>query len=686
MTKTSIQTSVEEFENKKRQALAFLDQAIALRQEFDKVFPGDGNDASVAKLQDARQRLSDAKLKILVAGQFKTGKSTLLNAILGSHLLPDDVMPCTAVITEIEYGPEREATLSFKEGINPDALPEGLYSGVEEHLRKYGPHAPDMKVNIDNPDALQDYLVIPVGMEHMHGVRESPYAKCVLKWPLELCRGGAVIIDSPGLNEHETRDATTLAYLSQADMVLHVMSALQPCGMADKKFIIDVAKGGNGSIPLIFALNRFDQLRNDRDKEKMRNYVLNLAEMQGKYGREGIFFTSATNALEARGNGDEKMLRESGLPDLEKMIADVFERDRIAIKLGVVREAAEDIRRFSEHVLGDLQSLLDRDAGQLERELEKTNGEFERLEALLGRIRRKVEVIAERYEKNMEFGIRDFFMLFCEHALPDIVQNTNLPEIGMMTSGRDTKKCVQALNSAVNENMVDALKSWFYGPGSQMEKEAFQEIREEIHANLEDFGEALARLRSTLKLKPLKIDNKAQIDFSDFADDILLGAGVAGAVGAVSAGALFVLERFLPALFGPIGWAVMIVATLVTFIGVLGGADAREKLRKKYLPEAEQALRGQIDSYSREIADMSGKKFRETALQLFIRLQEEIEEARKPLLLAREAQLKHKDELAGKKHALGIFREKFSRLAEEGAAILPENATGENGRKISVKS
>jgi len=47
----------------------------------------------------------------------------------------------------------------------------------------------------------------------------NPYEKVEIFWPVELCRNGVEVIDSPGLNEHTTREQITMDYLSIVDAV-----------------------------------------------------------------------------------------------------------------------------------------------------------------------------------------------------------------------------------------------------------------------------------------------------------------------------------------------------------------------------------------------------------------------------------------------------------------------------------
>ena len=55
--------------------------------------------------------------------------------MLGQEVLPADVMPCTAVITEIEYAENPRAVLHFKQ--NKQARTTGLNPDIAAHLEKY---------------------------------------------------------------------------------------------------------------------------------------------------------------------------------------------------------------------------------------------------------------------------------------------------------------------------------------------------------------------------------------------------------------------------------------------------------------------------------------------------------------------------------------------------------------------
>ena len=66
-----------------------------------------------------RARLRVARLRVLVVGEAKRGKSTLVNALLGRDVLPVGVTPLTALATTVTHGADEDAEVRFLDG-GPD--------------------------------------------------------------------------------------------------------------------------------------------------------------------------------------------------------------------------------------------------------------------------------------------------------------------------------------------------------------------------------------------------------------------------------------------------------------------------------------------------------------------------------------------------------------------------------------
>src|SRR6202035_5218087 len=89
-----------------------------------------------------RERLAAARLRVLVAGEAKRGKSTLVNALLGRAVLPAGVTPLTAVATTVRYGDDPHAQVRFANGHEekqplsalPDLVTERGHPGNQRHI------------------------------------------------------------------------------------------------------------------------------------------------------------------------------------------------------------------------------------------------------------------------------------------------------------------------------------------------------------------------------------------------------------------------------------------------------------------------------------------------------------------------------------------------------------------------
>ena len=79
-------------------------------------------------LADLRTRLHAARLRVLVAGEAKRGKSTLVNALLGRPVLPAGVIPLTALPTTVHYGQDEGGPRRFR-GRPRRTLPAGRARG-----------------------------------------------------------------------------------------------------------------------------------------------------------------------------------------------------------------------------------------------------------------------------------------------------------------------------------------------------------------------------------------------------------------------------------------------------------------------------------------------------------------------------------------------------------------------------
>ena len=77
----------------------------ALRTLLTNVDLVTSNSSLREKLLSLKRKFASDQLNLAVLGQMKRGKSSFINALLGADILPTGVLPVTAVITQIKYGP-----------------------------------------------------------------------------------------------------------------------------------------------------------------------------------------------------------------------------------------------------------------------------------------------------------------------------------------------------------------------------------------------------------------------------------------------------------------------------------------------------------------------------------------------------------------------------------------------------
>ena len=70
----------------------------------------------VENLREIGEKLSGNRFHLVVLGQFKRGKSTFINSLLGDKVLPTAVVPLTSIVTLLKYGDKENIEILFNDG------------------------------------------------------------------------------------------------------------------------------------------------------------------------------------------------------------------------------------------------------------------------------------------------------------------------------------------------------------------------------------------------------------------------------------------------------------------------------------------------------------------------------------------------------------------------------------------
>ncbi len=227
-------------------------------------------------------RLEVDSVKIAVIGEFSSGKSTLINAMLGTEILPNWAVETTAAITQVGYGEQPVMIVHKADG-----------KQIEHPLSDLKEIATTRNENFDD------------------------IAYIEARYPADLLKNGLVIVDTPGLNSAaKARGIITKKFMKIADAAILVLNIEYLLKQSEVQFIRDeVTQSNYGAVFVV--VNRCDlykdqpeQLKSALDKASVRlkELIPNL---------ERIYPLSALNALEAREDGDSGLLATSGIEALE---------------------------------------------------------------------------------------------------------------------------------------------------------------------------------------------------------------------------------------------------------------------------------------------------------------------------------------------------------------------------------
>lgn len=234
-------------------------------------------------LSDLEARLKSDIFHLLVVGQFKRGKTCLLNALLGSDLLPMAVIPLTSMVTILTYGEELKVEVKYLDG----------------------------RVESVHRERLGDFVTESGNPRNVKRVREV-----LITYPSPYLKDGVRLIDTPGVGSvyrHNTDVA--YQYLPRADAALFLLSVEQPASQAELDFLKDVRQFSG---KLFFLLNKIDYLSEPEVLESLDFAAGVLREALDAEVR--VYPVSAKKALEAKLEKSDEKLAASRLPEFTEVL------------------------------------------------------------------------------------------------------------------------------------------------------------------------------------------------------------------------------------------------------------------------------------------------------------------------------------------------------------------------------
>lgn len=238
-----------------------------------------------------RDKLQAEHFDVLTVGQFKRGKTSLINALLGDNLLPTAAVPLTSVVTVLSYGEVLRITVYFLDGSTLDIT----------------------------RDRLADYVTESANPGNRRGVKEV-----LILIPSPLLKSGVRILDTPGVGSVFRHNSdTAYARLPQCDAALFVLSADQSVGEAELEFLHEVGKYAGR---IFFLLNKIDIF----DAAEISEIeAFSRATLDRALGTEArLFPVSAKQASAAKSSDDPALLAASRLPAFDTALEFFLMREK----------------------------------------------------------------------------------------------------------------------------------------------------------------------------------------------------------------------------------------------------------------------------------------------------------------------------------------------------------------------
>lgn len=311
-----------------------------------------------------RKMLRRQPFKIVIVGERKRGKSSLINAIIGQELSPvRESTPETATVVEFRYAHAPDYSVRFLDSSQFARLEDYLENEQDnllltrkiEHIRKGvadGTFIPGKLLSgITCWDDLSDYI-------SLEGRFSGFVARVSVGLPLDTLRSGVVLVDTPGLNDTDRfHDYLSYEESLEADCVIFVMDARDPGSNSELSLLRKLARSGR-TVSIIGVLTNIDRLNSaaslELAREQARTVLREACRSSGQVELAGVVALNTRQAVEERCRNktalaDTLKVSRSVSGELEQLLSILREvMDRDTGKEAYRRKIAEAYSRIAD--------------------------------------------------------------------------------------------------------------------------------------------------------------------------------------------------------------------------------------------------------------------------------------------------------------------------------------------------
>ncbi|MCG3675465.1 dynamin family protein [Aliarcobacter butzleri] len=447
------------------------------------------NKEILGELENTHNYLNDQKFSIGITGVMNAGKSTMLNALMGREILGSAVVPETANLTIVKHNPTDNAKVYYWNEQEWDRIKksasqlESMKDFVEETNRIFGDNLKNYIKPVSRFDEIDIKDLSSYTSAEASGKKCNLVKYVELGSKLDFLSDGIEIVDTPGLDDPVIqREEITKEYISQCDMMIHLMNVSQSATLKDVEFIIDALLYQNIS-KLLVVITRADTVSKEQLEEVIK-YTKTSIEKQLKaqnkdsqldYILKTIRFIpiSGRMALLHRTGREKEALdagftiEDTGILEIEKYLMDTLFGTNSQKGELVVQSTKNQLQKVIEKQISfnnyEL-TLLSKSKEELEKELE----EFNKKKAVNTRI---FQAMSEdiTYYKNDAKSYIDSLETFLESELIDlqtVIKQRVVSDVKYsfekMKKRPENSRIKVIVETAIKDGIIDVIRDYRY--------------------------------------------------------------------------------------------------------------------------------------------------------------------------------------------------------------------------------
>lgn len=400
-------------------------------------------DSSMQKLIKSREKLAHHRFSVGILGEFKRGKSTVINALLGKEIMPADILPTSATMNRVTYDMQPHAELLMMDGT--------IKQIPVEELRNYV-----TKLTKESEAAAAQ-------------VQEA-----VVYYPCQFCRNGVDIVDTPGLNDDERMTRITEEIIPKLDTIIMVLTYDSPLSMSEAEFVRNKILTSDIS-RLIFLVNKMDCVRREKDKERVLGEIKSkiqravsdkTAELFGEDSKEyrtaqqklanvKVYPYSALDALEGKVDGDEELIAGSGTVEFEAMLERMLTEERGALELGVPLNLLLNTAQEAAKQAAARKESLELSAQEFEAQQKKALEEITAIRNRKAQEKLRIRQSTSQHKDSLNAVAKEFYPIL-EKRLHDCITGYQLDPKTLKTENGKKAAC-EALQKGLSGTMMNVL-------------------------------------------------------------------------------------------------------------------------------------------------------------------------------------------------------------------------------------